>query len=195
MGRMEWAVIAVSVGGLCGAVLILSSAVRIARRSPEDGVARFTSGYLGLFGCCLGLIGSLGLIGIAGLYVGSSLLALAVVVVLNLVAQPVALLVCWTAVRKLRLGLCGCVAYAWKRIPESTLADVPAPTRRALALHCVFQGLVTLPIGVAISLAFAAPLLQLAETVPGAAFDSGQVRCFHNRVAHSAVGEFIRSAP
>jgi hypothetical protein len=84
------------------------------------------------------------------------------VVACNLLAQPVALLLCWTGACKLVLGLCGHVAYAWRRVPEEELVDLSESERRGLAWYCVAQGSVVLMMGAAVSAGCAWPLVRAA---------------------------------
>ena len=65
-------------------------------------------------------------------------------------------------VRKLALGVCGDIAYAWRRLPEEQLADMTPRDRRSLAWYCVFQGVVGLALGAAISVGCAWPLVRMA---------------------------------
>ncbi len=158
MGDWEWVQVVASVVGLVGAAGMIALAVIGTCRSPEDKVARFGYGHLGASGILLGLASGLFLVAVAAPYVGSAGWALAAVVTVNVAFQPVAALFCWAGFRKLTLGLCGRVGYAWREVTEPELADCPSHTRHQLARYCVMQGLVALPFGSALSFGCAWPL-------------------------------------
>ncbi len=129
------------------------------RRSPEDPGTRFLCHWLG--GVSL-LVWPLGCTGVSiGLMdaVATSTLALLTVALMNVFAQPIWLLICYTAICKVFFGVSGRVCYAWRQIPEAEPKDVPQGRRRALQRHCVAQGMLMLPFGGWCSLACAWPLL------------------------------------
>jgi hypothetical protein len=64
------------------------------RRSPDDRVARFQYGWEGTFALLNGLASCMSLAVVLVLQAGSSGLALAGVVIVNLLVQPVAVLFC-----------------------------------------------------------------------------------------------------
>jgi hypothetical protein len=132
------------------------------RRSSEDKMARFEYGWQGVFALCNGIASGMSLALVLVSQARPSGLALAVVVIVNLLVQPIALLFCWVGVRKVALGLFGQVAYAWRRIPESELAGLSRSERCGLAWFCVFQGMVVLAFGSAISVGCAGLLVQAA---------------------------------
>ena len=80
------------------------------RRAPDNRVAHWEHGWEGTFALLSGLATCMSLALILVLQAGSSGLALAGVVIVNLLVQPVASLFCWTGVRKVTLGLSGQVA-------------------------------------------------------------------------------------
>lgn len=143
---------------LVGAISLLVAAFRI---SPVSPAARFRSGWLGAIGLLLGLLSCTGIAALLAQFGIGSPAGVAAAVALNLVIQPVALLICWSGVRKITLGLRGRIAYAWREIPESELAELPPVERRQLSWYCIFQGVVVLPIGVFFSVGCASPLVRL----------------------------------
>ncbi len=156
--------LAVSVPGLFVSARAMVRALNRLRRSPDDGMARFEFGWQGVFAVLNGIASGLSSALILVLQAGPSGLALAGVFIVNLLVQPIALLFCWVGVRKVTLGLFGQVAYAWRRIPESELAGLSRPERRTLAWFCVFQGVVALALGAAMSVGCAGLLVQAAIT-------------------------------
>ncbi len=152
----EGALIVLFLGELGIAVYLLISAVRTPADKPG---ARFISGWLGAFGLMLGLSGGTGLAAVLAVFGVGSTAGVLAAVVLNVVFQPIALLMCWTATRKIVLGVRGQIAYAWRRIPDAELVDTPLPERRQLAWFCVLQGVVVLPFGAAICAVTASPLI------------------------------------
>jgi hypothetical protein len=124
---------------------------------PRPGL-RFTSYWDGaLGGLCL----------ISALFTAASLAGqqegmwrIALLVLINLVMQPICLLMGFMAVRKLASGLVGKLYFAGREIPEEELPDcLSQAERRRLAWYCVAQGLVILPIASFLSLACIQPLL------------------------------------
>jgi hypothetical protein len=158
MGALEAVVFALDLGGVAGGIYLLVRAFRIPQDRP---LARFESGWLGVFGLTLGLGSFASLAALLVQCGGGSWVSVAAAIALNLVVQPFALLFCWTAIRKITLGLRGQVAYAWVRIPEEDLAKESPESRRQLSRFCVMQGVVVLPVGAAVSFACASPLLGL----------------------------------
>lgn len=148
-----------------GFIVSARSMVRALKRlrlAPDDRIARFEYGWEGTFAVLGGLASAMSLALLLALQAGHSGLALAGVALVNLLVQPVALLFCWAGLRKVGLGLVGHVAYAWRRVPESELADLSRSERRALAWFCVFQGVVALAFGTAMSVGCAGLLIQAA---------------------------------
>jgi len=142
-------ILAVSVPGL---IFSGRSAVRASqrlRRSPHDRVARFEYAWEGTFALLFSLASCMSIALVLVLQARSSWLALAGMLIVNLLVQPLAVLFCWAGVRKVTLGLFGQVAYAWRRVPESELASLLPSERRGLAWFCVFQGVVGLVLGAA----------------------------------------------
>ncbi len=130
-------------------------------RKANNSLDRWYRGYLCGGGFFAFLAGTACLVVAAGQYVASSWVAIAIVAGANLVLQPMALLLSWMGARKIGLGLGGRVAYpAWWRAPEEELAKLSPHERRMLARYCVFQGLLALPLGVAMSIGCAWPLVQ-----------------------------------
>jgi hypothetical protein len=160
--NFEWAAIVASLAGLLASACALTVAAVGTFRNPDDKVARFAYGHLGVFGLCLGIGSCMAVVDVAGTHVGSSWVASAAVVAVNLLVQPFALLLCWTAVRKIALGMCGHVAYAWMRVPDAELAGLAPAECRRLSLYCVLQGVVVLPWGACMSLGAAEPLILWA---------------------------------
>jgi hypothetical protein len=158
MGVVEQLITAVLLAELVAAITLLVTAFRI---SPEAPAARFHSGWLGAFGLMSGLGSCTGLAALLAEFGTGSAAGVVAAVVLNLVVQPFALLMCWSGVRKITLGLRGRLAFAWRQVPESELADLPLTERKQLCRYCVFQGVVVLPLGVFFSLACASPLIRL----------------------------------
>jgi hypothetical protein len=153
---MEELLVALFLIMLAGAVHMLVAAARV---RPEEPAARFFSGWLGAYGLMLGLASGTGLASVLAAVGVETLAGVAAAVVLKLVLQPLALLICWAGIRKVTLGVCGQVAYAWRRIPDAELADVPQAVRRRLAWFCVLQGVTVLPLGAGISAVVASPLI------------------------------------
>jgi hypothetical protein len=155
-------VVVILVIGAISGVIMLAASIITTRRSPDDPLTRFTSGWLGAQGliqvvvCCAGL--SAGLTEL----VQSSGWAVAAAVGLNALTQPVLLLMCWVGFRKLALGLSGRVAYAWREVTPEELEGVTPADRQVLHWYCVMQGAVILPMGLAMSGGCALPLLVLA---------------------------------
>jgi hypothetical protein len=158
MGITEQILAALLLGILGYAVYLL---VVAARTPPDEPGARFRSGWLGTFGLQLGLASCMGLAAVLAVYGAGSAAAVVAAVIINVVVQPVALLICWAGIRKIALGLQGQVAYAWRRVPDAELADLPPGRKRQLSWFCVAQGVVVLPLGVVISLGCALVLATL----------------------------------
>lgn len=161
MGVMFAAAMAVLTIGLGWAATMLASSFALrSRRRPDEPLTRFEAGWLGAFGMLIGLACSNGLcLGLAE-FVGSSRWAIVAAVLLNCLAQPVWLLMAWSALRKLTLGLSGRVAYAWREVSPDELASFSTAERRSLGWYCVFQGAILLPFGLAGSFGCALPLLR-----------------------------------
>lgn len=159
MEGLEWLALVGSMVGLFAAVGMVATAGIGLTRSAGDDCARVGYGYLGSSGLLLGIGSGLLLVATEAPYVESSWSALVAVVTVNLLIQPLAVAFGWMGFRKLTLGLCGCVCYAWRRIPESELAELRPDQRNALAWYCVVQGLLALPFGIGLSAACAWPLL------------------------------------
>ena len=159
METHEWVAVVASLIGLLSLAIVLTVAIVRLSRSPNDGVARFTYGYLGVFGILVGLASGLDLALVLGPYISSSWLAAAAVGAVNLLVQPVSLLLCWTGVRKIALGVCWHIGYAWVRIPENRLTG-SSSERRALSLYCVLQGVIALALGAILGVGCAWPLVQ-----------------------------------
>ena len=155
-------IFAVSGPGLIVSARSMVQALNRLRRSPDDRIARFAYGWQGTFTVLHGLASSMSLAILLVSQAGPSGLALAGVIIANLLAQPVALLLCWVGVRKIALGSFGRLAYAWRLIPESEVAGLSHPERRRLAWFCVFQGSVALAFGVSLGASCAGLLIQAA---------------------------------
>jgi hypothetical protein len=155
----DWFIVVALLCVLIACVSCVVVAVVRLRRSSEDPVARFTYGWLSALVVPPGLMSCVGLAWALAEPAGRSGLAVAGVVACNLLAQPVALLFCWTGACKLVLGLRGHVGYAWRRVPEEELVGLSASERRGLAWYCVAQGSVGLMMGVAVSVGCAWPLV------------------------------------
>jgi hypothetical protein len=166
MGLGESVVVFPAVCGLLGSAYLLSRAA-MRKIPPDDGPARFTRYYEELLGFNGILICCLGLVLVAGPHVESSWLALAVILAVNLIMQPVALLACWMGLRAIGLGLCGCISYGGRRVPVAELADLSASGRRGRLLYCVCKGMFfVLFFGAWLSVVCGWPLLQLAFALP-----------------------------
>jgi hypothetical protein len=151
----------------CGLGIALSLAALVVsivrlRRAPDDPGVRFGCVWLGALAllagplCCIGVAH-----GLAG-QVSTSRLAMLAVILVNVLAQPVWLLVGYASCRKGVLGLTGRVAYGWRgTIPEDQLRDLPPAKRRSLQRYCITQGLFVLPLAASMSLACVWPLLPL----------------------------------
>jgi hypothetical protein len=159
MSDWEWVKVAASVIGLVVAAGAVVVGFVSGWRDPDDKTNQFACGHLASSGLLVGLASALWLVAAAEPYVASSRLALVTVIGVNLAVQPFALLFCWTGIRKLSLGVRGRVGHAWREVTEQELADCPPKMRRTLALYCVMQGLIALPIGFALGAACAWPLL------------------------------------
>jgi hypothetical protein len=156
VGVVEQALVALLLFGLSGAVYLL---VLTARDHAEEPAARFRRGTLGAFGLMLAVSSGAGLTAVLAEFGTGSAAWLVAMVTINLALQPVALMLCWIGVRKITLGLCGRVAYAWRCASETDLADLLPAERRQLPWFCVLQGVMALPIGIGISFASASPLV------------------------------------
>ena len=172
MGTSMWLtvfaglILAISVPVLIVSARSMARALNRLRRSPDDRMARFESGWQGTFTVLNGLASSLCVAVLLVDLAGPSGLALAGVVIVNLLVQPVALLVCWVGVRKVALGLSGRLAYAWRLVPESELTGLRHSERRRLAWFCVFQGGMALAFGALLVVSCAGLLIQAASPVP-----------------------------
>lgn len=139
-----------STAGLLGAYVGLT-------RFPDDPGNNFGSKWLGAISlpawllCCMGVSSGL------AEQVATSTLAWLTVVLMNLLTQPLWLLICYAGMRKIALGLSDRVCIAWREVPEARLRNRQG--RRALARFCVLQGMTILPFGFLGSLATAWPLL------------------------------------
>jgi hypothetical protein len=153
-------ILAVSVPGLISSARSAVRALDRLRRFPDDRRARFEYGWQGTFALLHGLAGCMSLGVILVLQAGSSWLALAGVFCVNLLVQPVAVLLCWIGACKVTRGLCGQVTYAWRRVPESELASLTPPERRRLAWFCVWQGVACLIFGATMVVGCAGLLVQ-----------------------------------
>lgn len=144
---------------LIGSVGVMVLSIVRQGRSPGDPAARFQYGWMGTYALMIALASCLGMAIVLVVSFDSSVWAVVALAVVNLLVQPVALLFCWAGIRKIVLGLRGNIAYAWRRVPESELVDMPPAERRALAWFCVFQGLLGLGLGAVMSYGCAAGLL------------------------------------
>jgi hypothetical protein len=124
--------LAVSLPGFIACARSAVRAARRLRRSPHDRRARFEYGWEGTFALQFGLATCMSTAVLLGQQTGSSWLAPAGVLIVNLLVQPVAVLFCWAGVRKIALGLFGQVAFAWRRVPESELSGLLPSERRGL---------------------------------------------------------------
>ena len=153
-------VVSLGVVGVLLSVAALVSATLQLRRAPDDSGVRFGAGWQGAYAllmgptCCVMVVGGL------AQQVRTSWLALLTVILMNVLAQPVWLLMAFAGFRKIVLGLTGRMGYAWRAVPEEELGDLPPGERRSLQLYCIVQGLVILPLGGFMSLACAVPLLS-----------------------------------
>ncbi|MCI0640753.1 MAG: hypothetical protein L0Y72_28835 [Gemmataceae bacterium] len=162
MDVVEAICITILAGGFLGAaVLVVLSAVRL-RRAPHDRLVRFSYGWLATMGLLFGLCCCMGLVAALADRIASSPVALAVLIVVNFLAQPVAAVFIVGGISKLNLGLRGHVAVAWRRVPDEHLADTSPDERRWLARFCVFQGIIVLLFGMGLSYACAWPFLHWA---------------------------------
>ena len=147
-----------SIGIVLSLTALVWSVVRL-RRAPNDPGVRFGYGWLGAIAllegplCCVGVA-----IGLAD-QVRTSWLALLTVILMNVLAQPLWLLMLFTGCRKIVLGLGGRVGYAWRAVPEEQVQSLPADERLSLQRYCICQGLVVLPLAGSMSLACVWPLL------------------------------------
>jgi hypothetical protein len=157
-------ILIVSVPALTVSASAMVRALRRLRRSPDDRMARFEYGWEGTFALLSGLASAMSLALILASRAGSSGLALAGVCLVNLLVQPLALLICWVGVRKIVLGIFGQVAYAWRRVPASELASLRQSERRGLAWYCIFQGVILVAWGTAMSVGCAGLLIQAIPT-------------------------------
>ena len=164
MEDSECIILAALACGLAVSLAFLVIAGIRLRRSPEDPIVRFTYGWLGVFALNSALVCCIGLAWLPADYAGMSGMAILSMIIANILAQPIAVLFLWAGVRKLMLGLCGNVAYAWSRIPEEQLAGLSAQKRSALARYCVVQGVLGLVMGGAIGAGCAWPLVRAVLT-------------------------------
>jgi hypothetical protein len=156
--------LAVSAPGLVVSARSMVRALKRLRRSPDDRVARFEYGWQATFALFNGLAIGMSVALLLVLQTGPSGVALAGVVLVNLLVQPIALLFCWVGFRKVSLGLFGRTAYAWRRVPDSELAGLSRSERRGLAWFSVSQGVVALAFGGAMSIGCAGLLVQAATS-------------------------------
>jgi H+/gluconate symporter-like permease len=133
--------------------------VAAARMRAEDAGSRFVRGWTGTFGLLLGLPSGAALGLTLAEHGAGSTLGLAAAVALNAMLQPVCLLFCWAALRKIAIGMGGGVALGPRRATMAELAGLGPSERRQLVVMCVLQGLVVLPLGAGLSFAVAAPLV------------------------------------
>jgi hypothetical protein len=165
MTLTEWGVLTLffALLTLFFALLILSligvaRALWIGRYFPDDPGRRWESGWLGAFSL-FGLLG--GCVGLAGLLaplIDSSSLAFAAVLILNLLAQPILLLLCFTSLRKILSGLRGRICYAGVEIPDAEWQQWSADLRRWAPWYGILQGVGLLVFGW-LSFVLFAPLL------------------------------------
>ena len=178
MSVVEAAWLAILAVGLLGAIsAVVLSVVRI-RRAPGDHVARFGYGWLATWSILVGLCCCVGLVSALVDRVPSSPVAVAVIVAVNLLVQPIAGVFIISGFRKLSLGLRGRLAVAWRRVPDEQLAGLNRSERRQLAWYCVAQGVLVLPLGVGLSYSCGWPLVHWALAEPGAAADRGRRTVF-----------------
>ena len=142
MQSIELLVFAFLLAIFAGSVATLVLVVVRLRSSPDDRPAQFLYSWLGAFGLFGFLWSCVGLASFLAEHTESSNLAVAGAVLVNLLAQPFVLLLGWSSIRKLGLGLFGHVVYAGARVPEEQLAGLPPGERRGLARYCVYQGVV-----------------------------------------------------
>jgi hypothetical protein len=138
-------------------------AVRLDRRQGNSLDRFMYRHYLGS-AMLIGLVCCVWLVCVLAEHAPSSWLAFGGAVAVNLLIQPLALLMRWSATRKIVLGLCGHLVYAGQRVPEEELADMAPSERRSLTWYFVIQGFVLLLIGVATSLGCAWPLVRAVLT-------------------------------
>jgi hypothetical protein len=141
------------------AASMLFTSIRRMRRSEDKRGDRFLNGWLGALALMFGPLACTGMSLSLTEHVYSSGLALAVVILMNLLAQPVWLMFCVIGFRKITLALSGRIGYAWRAIPEEELVDVTPADRRMVLRYCIAQGAVVGPFGAAMSIACACPLL------------------------------------
>lgn len=98
--------------------------------------------------------------------VGSSLLALATVVLMNVIVQPLHILVLYLCIGNLRVALRGRIAYAGKAVPEADLEKYSREERRALFRHRVLSSTFGLLLFGGLSAACIWPLFQLVFEPP-----------------------------
>ncbi len=151
----EILVLAVSAAVLLLSVAGLAKAVLLARQFPTS---RFISGWLGALSLLAGLPACVGVCLSLSPLAETSALALSVVVLVNMLAQPLLLLMVYMACRKIFLGLTGRIGYGSRAIPEEELQDISAEERLSLQRYCIVQGLVLLPVAALLSAACATPL-------------------------------------
>lgn len=156
-----WLIPAVSVPGLIYFAGSMVRASKLLRRSPDDPIARFEFGWTGAFTLLLGLASCMSLALVLTLAAGSTWLAIAGLLIINLLVQPVAAVFFWIGVCKIGGGLLGHVVVGGRRLTESELAELLPLKRGGLAWLCVFQGAIGLVLGAAMS-AGCASLLAFA---------------------------------
>jgi hypothetical protein len=81
---------------------------------------------------------------------------------MNVIVQPISLLVCYLSIRNLALAVKGRIGYAGKGVPESDLQKYSDTERRALLRHCVLVSATGLLMFGSASFACVWPLLLLA---------------------------------
>ncbi len=131
------------------------------RSLPDDPIDEFGNGLVGALTVLAFLTSCISVAIILNSDSISPWPALVGLIVINSLAQPIALLLCWFGIRRVGMGLFAYVAFVLGYAPD-TLSNMSSSRRYSLALFSAVQGGLALALGGAISAACACPLLRAA---------------------------------
>jgi hypothetical protein len=136
-------------------------ALKRLRDTPDKPGSRFEEGWLGTFMLMGAISGLTSLALLLTLHTSSSVVTLIFLVIVNLLIQPVALLLCWFGVTKIFWGVSGRISYGGRRVPDSEFTDIPRSQRLQIVLFSVLQGMFGLTFGGVLCLGSLGLLIRL----------------------------------